>query len=599
MLMRFLLLLALLPAAGYWLLAWYAVRRHLRVRPEPARSFSSRVSILKPVCGADSDTYENFASFCRQDYPDFEILFGVREPDDPAAAVIDRLRRDFPQVNIGLVFAQRVGANPKVSTLRFLPGQARGEVLAISDGDIRVAPDYLRHMVAPLDDPAVGVVTCPYRGEVRDGNWVSHLAALHMNATFLPSAVLAGTMLGVRLGLGASMAVRRADLERIGGFEAIANYLAEDYQLASRIADLGLQIRVARHVVSCPLSSMPFAEQWERELRWARGIRATSGGYFGLPLTWLTPQAILLAIILAPSDRLWPVGLAGLGFAMLLRWLVAWRVGRYLRLERIGRTLVWLPLRDVVTCAAWLAGLFGRRIVWREQRFFLRSDGRLEVDTAARNKKRGNPLRRAVRWLDERLRRRDGVYEYSQHPQCVFRVSVARTTESVDLSDGAHLDAGQAFGDLHLWNEHVPQIPRSGPGIGWAIGLTHGLKRAMRELARHAPGDARLRGIEAFRAVVTFAGPERMETISRIMKMLGLELVEPKRRPSLRDRLHLLGEDILMVGLRWTFNPGSRLGATRKRYAFWISTRHVLELHGSRRDDVTEERSRIASGAGA
>ena len=215
--------------------------------------------------------YENFASFCRLGYPDYEVLFGVRDADDPAIVLIQRLQREFPEVRIRLVMAQRIGPNPKVSTLVFLAEEARGQVLVISDADVRVEHDYLQHMVSPLSDPAVGVVTCPYRGEVAAGDWVARLAALHMNAAFLPSAVLANTLLGVRLGLGASIAFRAADLERIGGFRPLLEYLAEDYQAASRIADLGHASCCPGTSRTCRLEAMPFAEQWDREIRWAQG----------------------------------------------------------------------------------------------------------------------------------------------------------------------------------------------------------------------------------------------------------------------------------------------------------------------------------------
>lgn len=164
MLSEWLLLLILLPAAAYWALAWWAVRGHLRWRETPGGAFAPRVSVLKPVRGVEAQSYENFASFCRQDYPNYEILFGVREENDPAIPIIERVRKEFPELSIRIMRASAVGANPKVSTLRFLAAEATGEILAISDADVRVEADYLRQVVAPLEDASVGVVTCPYRG---------------------------------------------------------------------------------------------------------------------------------------------------------------------------------------------------------------------------------------------------------------------------------------------------------------------------------------------------------------------------------------------------------------------------------------------------
>jgi ceramide glucosyltransferase len=582
MLMGFLLLLALVPGAAYWIIAWIAVRAHLRAHPQPAATFTPLVSVLKPICGADATSYENFASFCRQDYPNFEVLFGVREADDPAIAIIERIRRDFPNLSIRLIMGQHVGANRKASTLHYLAGEARGNVLVLSDGDIHVEPDYLRRIVAPLEDPAVGVVNCLYRGQPMGNNWVAHLAALHMNVTFLPSVVLASTLLGVRVGLGASMAIRADDLRRIGGFPAIADYLADDYQLASRIADLGLRIQLTRHVVTCRLRAMPFAEQWDREIRWARTIRVSSAGYCGLLLAFLTPQAVVLALTLAGSEQLWPVGMIGLSGALLLRWLMAWRIMRNLRIERIGRTLIWLPVRDVLSLVTWLAGLFGRGIVWADHRFLLQRDGRLVVDRRQRRTQAIDVPRWLVTKLDHWLLRRQGVWEYSQHARCMMRIGLLRAREAVQLSDGARLEPGEAWGELHFWNERLPQISADGANLAWAAAVAHGFQRSLRELAKQICDDPRLKTVRAFRVEVAFAAADQTNSIHRIMAHSGFELIEPNSPPGFFQRCHRMGEELLMVALRWTYNPGARNRPTRRRFPFWISTARLINMYANK-----------------
>jgi ceramide glucosyltransferase len=377
--MGFLLLLILLPGAAYWVLAWLAARRHLSP-VAPKGTFTPRVSILKPLHGADRRSYARFATFCRQDYPDYEILFGVQSANDPAAAVVEKLRADFPLVPIRLFVAPVTGANPKVSTLQKLAAEAAGEILSLSDADVSVEGDYLRAVVAPLQDPSIGVVTCPYRGAVTAGNWVAQLAALHMNATFLPSAIFANTALGMRVGLGASMTVRAPDLRGIGGFASIMNFLADDYQLADKIADAGKRICLSNHVVTCEHGRMRFGEQWDREVRWARGIRVTRPReYPGLLVTFLTPLALILACALAAFDH-WIAGLAGLGFALLLRWAMCWSMLRRLKTDRIFAAMLWLPVRDVLSLAVWIVGLAGRRVVWCGQRFIIHSAGQIEPE---------------------------------------------------------------------------------------------------------------------------------------------------------------------------------------------------------------------------
>ncbi len=369
-----LLLLLIFASWFYWLIACLLVSDFFRSRPEPDVGFTPPVSILKPVRGLDAQAYENFASFCRQDYPDFELLFGVADPADPAVPVVERLRRDFPQCPIRLIVAQAFGANRKASILHHLASQARHEILVVSDSDTRVTPEYLRRVVAPLADEKVGLVTCPYRGEAAM-TFTARLEALHMGATFLPSVMVARKFLKMRFAMGATIALRRQALNRLGGFAAVADYLADDYQLGVRIADLGYRVQLSNYIVLIILGATTFQEQWTREVRWARTNRVCRPReYPGILLTFTTPLAATLALLSGFATLEWRIFL----ISLLLRWWVAWRVTGYTGDWEARRWLLWLPVRDMLSALVWCVGGVGRHIVWRGEAYVLLPGGRMQ-----------------------------------------------------------------------------------------------------------------------------------------------------------------------------------------------------------------------------
>ncbi|MCX7671619.1 MAG: bacteriohopanetetrol glucosamine biosynthesis glycosyltransferase HpnI [Anaerolineae bacterium] len=331
------------------------------------------VSILKPVKGLDVQAYQNFASFCRQDYPAYELLFGVADADDPVIPLIERLKREFPHLRIRLFIVRPTGANRKASLLQHLAEQARYDTLVISDSDMRVTPDYLRRVVAPLSDPTVGLVNCPYLGLAAQ-NLTAGLAALHMGVTFLPSIMVARQVIGMRFAMGASVTVRRRDLARIGGFAALADYLADDYQLGARIAALGLKVVLSDYVVKCVLGAERFWDQWEREVRWMRCASVSRPWqYPGLLLSYATPLSLLLLLLTGPT----PASLQLLIGSLLLRWIVGWLVSGCAGDTESGRWLLWLPVRAVLSALTWIVGGLGRRIAWRGEEFVLTSQGRM------------------------------------------------------------------------------------------------------------------------------------------------------------------------------------------------------------------------------
>lgn len=363
----------------YYLLCLWSASRFLLereaaegVRPTPDLP---GISILKPLKGIDPEIYESFRSHCLQDYPEYEIIFGVSDPSDPAIESVRRLQREFPDRRIRMIVSSTIlGANVKVSNLAQMLKEARYDHLLINDSDIRVEPDYLRRVMAPLAEPQVGMVTCLYRG-VAGATLGSRLEALGISTDFCAS-VLAARQIesGMRFGLGSTLAFRRSDLEKIGGFQTILNHLADDYELGKRIADLGLGVKLSDVVVETYLPPYRLRDFFAHQLRWARGVRdARSGGYFGLVFTF----GILWAWLAVAASRgaLW--AWAALAVTLSLRLAVALVVGWNVLRDRQVLNYAWMiPLRDLIAFLVWVASLGGHTVAWRGDRFNLK-DGKL------------------------------------------------------------------------------------------------------------------------------------------------------------------------------------------------------------------------------
>jgi ceramide glucosyltransferase len=379
----FLTVLEIVTAAGalagvtYYLLCLWSAREYLRYRKSVQLARESRqpgISMLKPLKGVDPAIYESFWSHCVQDYPEYEIIFGVSEPDDPAVAVVERLQREFPAREIRLVVCpKRLGTNLKVSNLVQMLPHARYDYLIVDDSDIRVAPDYLQRVLAPLSQPEVGMVTCLYRG-VPDRTLGSQLESLGISTDFAGGVLVARSLEGVQFGLGSTLAFRRAELERIGGFEGLLDYLADDYQLGKRIAALGLEVRLSEVVVDTFLPAYDFSEFFEHQLRWARSVRdSRRRGYLGMLLTYGLPWALLA--LGAARGASWSAALFAV--AAILRVAVAIVVGCNALQDRfVLRLLPLLLLRDLVAVVVWCASFASDTIAWRGSHFHLR-DGKL------------------------------------------------------------------------------------------------------------------------------------------------------------------------------------------------------------------------------
>ena len=330
------------------------------------------VSILKPLKGDDPEMYQSFRSHCLQEYPQFEIIFGVSDPNDPAVGSVERLQKEFPGTAIGLVVSrENLGANPKVSNLAQMVRTARYDHLIVSDSDIRVQPDYLRRVLAPLADASVGLVTCLYRG-IASPTLGSRLESLGISTDFAAGILVARTLEdGVRFALGSTMAFRRRDLEAIGGFESFVDYLADDYELGKRISARGLKVHLSDVVVETFLPAYGLRDFLQHQLRWARGVRdARRGGYVGLFFTFGWIWA--LSAILASGGGRWSLYL--FGAAVVLRVLVAWMVGtKVLGDAQVPRFIPLLPLRDIFGLVVFCLSFASNTIVWRGDRYQLKN----------------------------------------------------------------------------------------------------------------------------------------------------------------------------------------------------------------------------------
>jgi ceramide glucosyltransferase len=363
----------------YYLVCIWSAGKFLRERKaeEGARPPSALppISILKPLKGTDPEIYESFRSHCLLDYPEYEIIFGVSDANDPAVESVKALQREFPNRRIQLVVSEKIlGANVKVSNLAQMLTEARYGLLIVNDSDIRVEPDYLYSVTAALSDPQVGMVTCLYRG-VAGPTLGSRIEALGISTDFCPS-VLAARQLegGIQFGLGSTLAFRRAELEKIGGFISFVDYLADDYELGKRIAGLGLTVKLSEVVVETFLPSYRWREFFAHQLRWARGVRdARVGGYLGLIVTFGFFWALVGLVASRGAFWAW----SGVALTLLLRFAIALVVGR--RVLQDGQVLrnAWLiPFRDLTAVVVWVASLGGHTVTWRGDRFKLK-DGKL------------------------------------------------------------------------------------------------------------------------------------------------------------------------------------------------------------------------------
>ncbi len=365
------LIIALAPLA-YYLIAVVAALRFFPRNPSarPVADFSPPVSLLKPVFGLDREAYENYASFCRQDYPEFEILFCVSDDRDPAIPVIEKLIRDFPERPIRLlVGADPLGASDKVNKLCRMIREARYDIVIVSDSDVRVDLGFLRAVTAPFCDPEVGGVTCLYRG-ITDNSLAADLEALGNSSDFAPGVLVAHMFGDLDFMLGAVMATTKRRLAEIGGFESLADFFCDDYELGNRIAASGHRVELSTFPVAIVYPHQTVAGAFRHQLRWNLSIRySRPWGHLGLIFTQGLPWAVLAAVV-APSRSVAAYYLAAY---LVCRTLMALVVAIKGMKDGLALRRGWMLVpRDAFAFIVWIASFFPQRIHWRGREFYVR-----------------------------------------------------------------------------------------------------------------------------------------------------------------------------------------------------------------------------------
>jgi ceramide glucosyltransferase len=357
----------------YCVLTIIAAVRYRAVRPAELRA-SPPISILKPLAGVDDGLEENLRTFFEQRYPDFEILFAVRSAKDPAIAVAERLRAAYPAIPSRLIVTgEPPYPNAKVFSLDRMLTAARHDLVVMSDSDIRVTPDMLCTLAAEFQDPKLGLATCPYRAVPGRSFW-STLEAVGLNTEFIGGVLVARMLDGMKFALGPTIAARRETLLRIGGFDAVKDYLAEDFVMGKLAAEFGYGVILSSYTIEHRIGAQALGANLKHRLRWNRSTRRSRPwGYIGQVFTNPLPLALLLWAV-APGW--WPAVVVTLPFRAAAGWATA---GHALR-DPVVRRLWWLvPLQDVVSFLVWIGGFFGNTILWRGRRYYLLPDGRFEL----------------------------------------------------------------------------------------------------------------------------------------------------------------------------------------------------------------------------
>jgi ceramide glucosyltransferase len=373
-------LLASLPAAVvvgslvYSLMTVVAARKYLKTRTAAVPKVLPPISLLTPLAGVELGLEENLRSSFQQEYPEFEVVFAIRRADDPSVPVARKVMAEFPHVPSTLIVAgEPTGANAKVFSLARMTEAARYGLLVMNDSDIRAPRNMLRTVAAEFQDPAVGLVTCPYRA-VPGRSWPSRLEALLMNTQFLGGVLVARMLEGMKFALGPSLIVRRSALERIGGWITLQDFLAEDFVIGKMIAEAGYGVILSSCVVEHHIGSSGIAQNLAHRIRWVRSTRRSRPkGYVGEVFTNPLPVALALWLVLPAA---WPL----LAATVVFRAMSVAAVGGWVLRDSLCARYFWaLPLEDVLAFAIWVAGFFGNRITWRGRNYYLHRDGRFEL----------------------------------------------------------------------------------------------------------------------------------------------------------------------------------------------------------------------------
>lgn len=359
----------------YCVLIVVAARNFLSTRL-PAPGIQPAISVLKPLCGHDEGLEENLRSFFVQDYPEYEVLLGVHSLDDPAVAVAEKVIREF-QGKISarlIVTGESHVPNAKSFSLNRMVREARYDLLVMGDSDIRVDSSLLSHLAREFQDEHIGLISCPYRAVPGKSIW-SRLEAVGMNTELLGGVLVARMLEGMRFALGCTVAVRRSVLNHLGGFSYLQEFLAEDFVIGHRAAELGHGVLFSSYVIEHRIGSEGMMRNLGHRLRWARSTRRSRpAGYWGQIFTYPLPWALLLWAVYHPA---WPAVI----LTLLLRVLAAVATARYVVHDAVTQKQWWLlPLQDALGFLIWISGFVGDTIVWRDRKCTVLRDGRLHVN---------------------------------------------------------------------------------------------------------------------------------------------------------------------------------------------------------------------------
>jgi ceramide glucosyltransferase len=359
----------------YCVLIIIATRRFLSTTlPAPGKKPS--ISVIKPLCGQDDGLEENLRSFFVQDYPQYEVLFGVHRADDPAVPVAEKIITEFSgRISARLIITgESPIPNAKAFSLNRMVREASYDVLVMSDSDVRVTPSLLSHLAQELQDDHVGLISCPYRAVPGKSLW-SRLEAIGMNTELLGGVMVARMIEGMRFALGCTVAVRRSVLEDMGGFGYLQEFLAEDFVIGQRAAELGHGVLFSSYVIEHRIGSQGMMHNLGHRMRWARSTRRSRPiGYWGQIFTYPLPLALLLWA-LYPSA--WPFVLR----TVILRGIAALATARSVVHDPVTQKQWWLlPVQDVIGFFIWISGFVGDTIIWRDRKCTVLRDGRLHVN---------------------------------------------------------------------------------------------------------------------------------------------------------------------------------------------------------------------------
>jgi ceramide glucosyltransferase len=366
----------LLGSLVYCVLVMVATHRYLAAKLPPPGS-QPPISVLKPLCGNDEGLEENLRSFFSQEYPDFEVLLAVHLASDPAVEVAKKVMDEFAgKVRARLIVTgESPIPNAKSYSLNRLVREAKHELLVMTDSDIRVRPGTLARLAREFEAPRVGLITCPYRAVGGKSVW-SRTEAVGMNTELLGGVVVARMIEGMKFALGCTLAVRRSVLEAMGGFAYLQEFLAEDFVIGHRAAELGYEVLLSSAIIEHRIGSQSMLRNLSHRLRWARSTRRSRpAGYWGQIFTYPLPLALLLW---AAHGAAWPVVLT----TLLLRVCAAVATSEFVVHDPVLRKQWWLlPVQDVLGFLVWIGGFLGDTIVWRDRKCTVLRDGRLQVNS--------------------------------------------------------------------------------------------------------------------------------------------------------------------------------------------------------------------------